>query len=64
MVRGDEESKYVGMLWERLLEVRALSDVAALNEKMSLTWYSFQEVNQGIQRPSSLQSLTFSDEFT
>eukprot|EP00439_Symbiodinium_sp_Y106_P075271 s538_g14.t2 len=45
----------VAMLWERLLQEKTVSDVAALNETMSLTWCS----NQGIQLPSSLQSLTF-----
>ena len=49
----------VALLWERLLEEKTLSDVAALNETMSLTWYSNQDLNQGIQLPSSLQSLTF-----
>ncbi|CAE7335737.1 unnamed protein product [Symbiodinium sp. CCMP2592] len=29
----------VAMLWERLLEEKTPSDVAALNETMSLTWY-------------------------
>ena len=28
----------VAMLWERLLEKKTVSDVAALNETMSLTW--------------------------
>ena len=30
----------VAMLWERLFEDKTLSDVAALNETMSLTWCS------------------------
>ena len=49
----------VAMLWERLLDERTLSSVAALNETMSPTCYSNQNLNQGIQLPSSLQSLTF-----
>eukprot|EP00439_Symbiodinium_sp_Y106_P022221 s3802_g2.t1 len=53
----------VAMLWERLLEEKTLSDVAALNETMSLTWYSGQDLNRGIQLPSSLQSLTFGQYF-
>ena len=53
----------VAMLWERLLEERTLSDVAALNETMSLTWPSTHWLNQGIQLPSSLQSLTFGSSF-
>ena len=55
----------VAMLWEHLLEAKTLSDVdlAALNETMSPTWYSSQALNQGIQLPSSLQSLTFGSEF-
>ena len=55
----------VAMLWERLLEGKTLSDVdvAALNEMMSLTLYCNQELIQGIQLPSSLQSLTFGWEF-
>ena len=56
----------VAMLWERLLEEETLpdvADVAALHETMSLTWYSDQDLNQGIQLPSSLQSLTFGDMF-
>ena len=43
----------VAMLWERLLQEKTVSDVAALNETMSLTWYSNQDLNQGIQLPSS-----------
>ena len=53
----------VAMLWERLLQERTLSDVGALNETMSLTWYSNQDLYQGIQLPSRLQSLTFEGEF-
>ena len=53
----------VAMLWERLLGDKSLSDVATLNETMSLTWYSSQELNQSIQLPSSLQSLTFGFDF-
>ena len=53
----------VAMLWERLLEEQTLSDVAALNETMSLTWYSDQDLNRGIQLSSSLQSLTFGRRF-
>ena len=53
----------VTMLWEHLLEERTLSDVAALNETMSLTWLSRQQLKQGIQLPSSLQSLSFGDDF-
>ena len=54
----------VAMLWERLLEEKTLSDVAALNETMSLTWYSRQRLaDLGIQLPSSLQSLTFGSGF-
>ena len=53
----------VAMLWERILEEKTLSDVAALNETMSLTWYSDQDLNRGIQLPSSLRSLTFGDNF-
>ena len=48
----------VAMLWETLLE-EILDDVAAVKETLSLTWYSSQQLNQGIQLPSSLQSLTF-----
>eukprot|EP00439_Symbiodinium_sp_Y106_P058528 s909_g8.t1 len=51
------------MLWERLLGDKSLSDVATLNETMSLTWYSSQELNQSIQLPGSLQSLTFGFDF-
>ena len=49
--------------WQRLLEEKTLSDtdVVALNETVSLTWKVNQSL-QGIQLPSSLQSLTF-DEF-
>ena len=53
----------VAILWECLLEEKTLSDAAALNETMSLTWYSSQELHKGIQLPSSLQSLTFGEEF-
>ena len=53
----------VAMLWESLLEEKTLFDVAALNETMSLTWLSNQQLNQGIQLPSSLQSLSFGDGF-
>ena len=53
----------VAILWECLLEEKTLSDAAALNETMSLTWYSSQELHKVIQLPSSLQSLTFGKEF-
>ena len=46
------------MHWGRLLEEKTLSDAAALNETGSLTWFACQELEQGIQLPSSLQSLT------
>ena len=51
------------MLWECLLEERVLSYAAALNETMSLTWYSIHELDHGIQLPSSLQSLTVGNGF-
>eukprot|EP00439_Symbiodinium_sp_Y106_P040795 s653_g5.t1 len=55
----------VAMLWERLLEEQTLPnvDAAALNETMSLGWESPQELNQGMQLPSSLQTLTFGNRF-
>eukprot|EP00439_Symbiodinium_sp_Y106_P008193 s1649_g1.t1 len=63
----------VAMLWEHLLEkkatwcgdlARAVSDVAALNETMSLTFgFEFNQSLDGIHLPSSLQSLTFGFEF-
>ena len=51
--------------WELLLAGMALSDtdVAALNETVSLTLESNQIPNQGVQLPSSLQSLTLGYEF-
>ena len=51
--------------WERLLKQKTLSDVdaATLNETRSLTWYSSQELNNGIQLLSSLQSLKFGRHF-
>ena len=52
----------VAMLWKRLLKEKTLSDLAALNETMSLTWNSSQEL-EGIPLPSSLQSLTFCGQF-
>ncbi|CAE7258852.1 unnamed protein product [Symbiodinium sp. CCMP2592] len=50
--------------WQRLLDEKTLSDtdVAALNETVSLTW-SVKQSLKGIQLPSSLQSLTFGKEF-
>ena len=56
-------ARVVSRLWERLLEEKTLSDVAALNEPMCLTWFSNQYLNKGIQLPSSLQSLTFEGRF-
>ena len=54
----------VAMLWEHLLEKKAVSDVAALNETMSLTFgFHFNQSLDGIQLPSSLQSLTFGNQF-
>ena len=55
----------VAMLYEHLLEESTLFHAAALNETMSLTWHSTQEVNHSIQLGSncSLQSLTFGEEF-
>eukprot|EP00439_Symbiodinium_sp_Y106_P078661 s32_g17.t1 len=54
----------VAMLWEHLLEKKTVSDVAALNETMSLTFgFHFNQSLEGIQLPSSLQSLTFGDRF-
>eukprot|EP00439_Symbiodinium_sp_Y106_P064955 s1153_g10.t1 len=48
--------------WQRLLEEKTLSDtdVVAFNETVSLTW---DQSLEGIQLPSSLQSLTFGREF-
>ena len=46
----------VAMHWDRLLEEKTVSDVAALNETMSLSWYSNQDLNQcleGIQLPAA-----------
>ncbi|CAE7204112.1 unnamed protein product [Symbiodinium sp. CCMP2456] len=40
-----------------------LPDVVALTETLSLTWYSSQQLNQGIQLLNSLRSLTFGQEF-
>ena len=50
--------------WQRLLEEKTLSDtdVAALNETVSLTWKGHHSL-EGIQLPSCLQSLTFGDDF-
>ena len=53
----------VTMLWQNLLEQKTLFDVAALNETMSLTWLSSQQLNKSIQLPSSLQSLEFGCRF-
>ena len=52
-------------LYYALLKQKTLSDVdaATLNETRSLTWYSSQELNNGIQLLSSLQSLKFGRHF-
>ena len=43
----------VAMLYEHLLEESTLFHAAALNETMSLTWHSTQEVNHSIQLGSN-----------
>ena len=55
----------VAMLWEHLLEEKTVLDVdvAALKQTMSSTWYPGQELNQGIQVLSILQSLTVGKAF-